>query len=251
MRAIFTFHSIDDKGSVISYRPQYFSLLLETLAARDIPVLDLGTLLRPETRKGVAITFDDGMRSVYMNALPVLRERGIPAHMFLSTDAIDSDKSWPRNAVDGYAFDMLSWNEIEALHEGGVLIESHTHTHPDMRLLTIAQMEEECERADDRIEGKIGRRPEYFAYPFGYHNRMARELARKMYKGSVTTELRKLGDAENSAALPRLDTYYLQSERCIRNIDSYSLHGYLALRNMLRNFRGSQCTASCNQGTSD
>jgi len=59
MRAIFTFHSIDDKDSVISYRPKYFSMLLEQLAARNIPVLDLGMLLKSGTRKGVAITFDD------------------------------------------------------------------------------------------------------------------------------------------------------------------------------------------------
>ncbi len=61
MHAILTFHSIDDKGSVISYSPGHFRLLLEVLARQQIPVLDLDTLLAPGTRKGVAITFDDGI----------------------------------------------------------------------------------------------------------------------------------------------------------------------------------------------
>lgn len=246
MRAIFTFHSIDDKGSVISCQPQYFSMLLEQLDARSIPVLDLGALLKPETRKGVAITFDDGMKSVYLNALPVIREHGVPAHIFLATNAVNNNKPWHAGADGGPVFDMLSWTELEKLREGGVFIESHTHTHPDMRALTAVQMADECDRADNIIEERLGRRPEYLAYPFGFHNRVAREFSRKRYKGTVTTELRYLGESEDNAALPRLDMYYLQSVRRIRSIDSLTLRGYLALRNLLRTVKGSQCVADCN-----
>lgn len=245
MRAIFTFHSVDDKGSVISCRPQYFSMLLETLIAGNIPVLDLSTLLRPETQKGVAITFDDGMRSVYQNALPVIREHGVPAHLFLATAAVEGNSPWPRNPVDGHTFDMLGWGEIEALRECGVLIESHTHLHPDMRTLTVAQMDEECGSADDMIESKLGRRPEYFAYPFGYHNKIVRDRVRQRYKGTVTTELRQLMVSEDTAALPRIDTYYLQSGLFLRHIDSTLLRAYLAFRNILRTVNGSQCIADC------
>jgi len=245
MRAIFTFHSVDDKGSVLSCRPRYFSRLLEALAARDVPVLNLGTLLKSGTLRGVAITFDDGMRSVCQNALPVIREYGVPAHMFLATDSVGNDRPCPRNAANGPVFDMLNWDELEMLHEYGVLIESHTHTHPDMRTLTAEQMAEECETADSLIEKRLGRRPEYFAYPFGYHNKKVRECIRNRYQGAVTTELRTLGRQENSAALPRIDTYYLQSAWRIRNIDSTPVWGYLAVRNILRTLKGSQCLADC------
>lgn len=245
MRAIFTFHSIDDKGSVISCLPRYFSMLLEELSARDIPVLNLGTLLKSGTRKGVAITFDDGMKSVYQNALPIIREHGIPAHLFLATDAVGDDKPWPRNAGNGPTYNMLSWNELEKLHEDGVLIESHTHTHPDMRVLTPGQMEEECEKADNIIEKRLERRPEYFAYPFGFHNKIVRDFVRQRYQGTVTTELRQLGVNEDNAALPRIDTYYLQSSMYIRHIDSLAMRGYLAFRNILRTLKGSQCVSGC------
>jgi len=185
------------------------------------------------------------MRSVYQNALPVIRERGIPAHLFLATDAVGSDRPWPRDAGDGPTFDMLSWDELEKLHEGGVFIESHTHTHPDMRALTAGKMEEECETADNIIERRLGRRAEYFAYPFGFHNKTARDFVRQRYKGTVTTELRQLGMNEDCAALPRIDTYYLQSSLYLRHIDSLAMRGYLSFRNIMRTLKGSQCVSGC------
>lgn len=245
MYAILTFHSIDDKGSVISYSPRHFALLLEVLARKNIPVLDLDTLLTPGTLHGVAITFDDGMRSVHRAALPVIRDHGVPAHLFLTTGAVDSATPWPRDAVDGHTFEMLNWDEIGELHAAGVAIECHTRTHPDMRTLSGAQMQEECEQADELIGAHTGRRPGYFAYPYGYHNRQVRDFARPRYRGTVTTELRPLGEHRDSAALPRLDAFYLQSEGLIRAIGSLRLASYLAARNVLRNIKGSQCRADC------
>ena len=245
MRAILTFHSIDDRGSVLSYSPGHFHMLLDSLAARNIPVLDLDTLLHPNTRQGVALTFDDGMKSVHQNALPAISEHGAAAHVFVATAAVEQDKPWPRQVAGIPPFEMLGWDEIERLHAAGIWIESHTHSHPDMRTITMAQMEDECGRADDTIERYLGRRPGYFAYPFGYHNLEVRNFARQRYRGTVTTELRRLGNTEDTAALPRLDTFYLQSGMSIKYIDSWLLAGYLGARNILRNIKGSQCRADC------
>ena len=246
MRAILTFHSIDDSGSVLAYRPRLFSTLLQQLGKLGIPVLDLDTLLAPATKHGIAITFDDGMQSVHRHALPALMEHNAPAHLFVATGAIGSETPWPLNPCDGHTFPMLSWEELEALQAGGVRIESHTHNHPDMRTLPVDRMEAECDQADSLIEQRLGRRPRYFAYPYGYHNRSVREFAGKRYTGTVTTELRSLGVNNDMAALPRLDSYYLQTHGMIRNLDTLRVRGYLALRNTMRNWRGSQCRSNCN-----
>jgi len=246
MRAILTFHSIDERDSVLSCSPRYLAVLLQALAERDIPVLDLATLLQPQTARGIALTFDDGMRSVLDNALPVLRDHDAPAHIFIATSAIGAAAGWPRDAAGIPAYDMLDWDGVSSLQAGGVMIEAHTHSHPDLRTLSGARMKEECDRADAEIEQRTGRRPCFFAYPFGYHNTAVREVARQRYVATVTTELRPLGMREDPAALPRLDSYYLRSDWRMRHLGSGRLRAWLALRNLLRTLKGSQCAADCN-----
>ena len=240
MRAILTFHSIDDSGSVISYKPDYFAGLLASLAKKQIPVYDLDTLLNSSQGPGVAITFDDGMRSVHEYALPVLKKYNAPAHLFLTTQAIENGTPWPVQPVDIPSFDMLTWDQLEELLQSGVFIDSHTHTHPDMRNITVSEMQDDCDTADDLITRRLGRKPEYFAYPYGFHNAAARDFVSKRYKGTVTVELRHLSSRESHATLPRLDSYYLQSNWAIQNIDTLIMTLYLKARSRMRALKGSQ-----------
>ena len=244
MRAILTFHSIDEQHSVISFPARTFENLLVTLVDKNIPIVDLDTLIKPDTRTGVTLTFDDGMQSVFTHALPLLREYQACAHVYVTTGAIGLDRRWPYDAEIRYP--MLSWDEVETLQRNNVYIENHTCSHPDMRNLNKEQILEECEKADAVIEKQTGRRPRHFAYPFGFHNNQVRELMRKRYMTSVTTELKPLPVSPDPAALPRLDSYYLRSNLAIKNIDTAIMKGYLALRNILRNIKGSQNRAGYN-----
>ncbi len=244
MRAILTFHSIDETGSIVSYTPAAFDKLLSTLLRKNIPILDLETVAKPETRTGVAITFDDGMQSVYKNALPILKQYNACAHVYVATSAVNNKELWPKNPVGIPSFKMLDWDEINELYKNNIYIENHTHTHPDMRTLTTEQIKEECETSDDIIKTHLGKAPEHFAYPFGYHNTGTRDFIRSRYKTAVTTELKPLGNRFDPAAVPRLDTYYLKSDWFINNIDSIIMQGYLAARNVLRNVKGSQNKAN-------
>lgn len=244
MKAILTFHSIDDSGSVLSYPPSLFSYLLQTLDRCNIPVVDMATILAPATSRGVVLTFDDGMYSVFSDALPVLKDHGACAHIFVTTNAVNSTREWPRQPSDVPGFKMLGWKELEDLHASGVMIEAHTESHPDMRKLSHSQLAEECQRADSEIESRLDRRPKYFAYPFGYHNIKAREFCRTQYDASVTTELRSLSNEEDLAALPRLDSYYLQTPRMIDHLEDFHTSVYLRMRWLLRTMRGSHCIAS-------
>ena len=244
MKAILTFHSIDNSGSVLSFRPDLFAHLLAALNRADIPIVDLGTLLEPDTDRGVSLTFDDGMYSVFGHALPILRDHGAPAHIFITTGAVDSENQWPKQTSGAPSFEMLDWSQIEELHGSGVRIDAHTRSHPDLRKLSSAEIIDECEHANDKIERQVGRRPKFFAYPFGYHNRNARDVCRTIYDASVTTELRQLSKQEDLGALPRLDSYYLGSRWLIDRIDRPQTSIYLRTRWLLRTIRGTHCTAS-------
>ena len=240
MKAIITFHSIDDSGSVLSYPTKAFASLLGALDKSGLPVLGLDDLLLPETDQGITITFDDGMRSLYKQALPVLRDHAKPAHLYLTTGSVGKNNRWPTQPEAAPGFDMLTWQEIEQLHAAGIFIDSHTHSHPDMRKLDEQAMQQECETADLLIEERLGRRPQYFAYPYGYKNESVCSFARHRYKATVTTELKTLGSDEDFATLPRLDSYYLQSAWMQNNLDSSLSGAYLSLRGWLRTLRGTQ-----------
>ena len=236
MRAILTFHSIDSSGSVISFDAPLFEALISYLKKKCIPICDLDTLLENEENEGVAITFDDGRRSIFQNAFPILRKYDVPSHLFLIT--VRGSVTLPNRPADSPHCEMLDWHEVEALSQAGVCVENHTHTHPDLRRVSEDQIAEECDQASAVITSRIGRRPKYFAYPFGYHNSMVRNITRDLFTGSFTTNLRMLGPREDPAALPRLDAYYLRANAAIRILDTRVMKFYLMLRKSLRAIRG-------------
>ncbi|MEB3165819.1 MAG: polysaccharide deacetylase family protein [Cyanobacteriota bacterium] len=239
MKAILTFHSIDDSGSVLSFPARALESLLAGLAGAQLPVVDLDTLLAPETQRGIALSFDDGMRSVHDQALPILRDHGVPAHLFLTTGAVGQDNRWPGQPPSAPAFEMLGWPEIEALSEAGMRFEAHTHTHPDLTAVGADQMAADCELADAIIASRLGRRPAYFAYPYGRLSAAASSYARCRYRASMTTVLGSIAGGEDLAALPRIDTYYLRSRWIHRRLDSPATQAWLELRAVLRRVRGS------------
>lgn len=238
MRAILTFHSIDDGGSVLSYPQHAFGRLLEALARSGLAVQDLDTLLGLEARSGVALTFDDGMRSVLTDALPVLQEHGAPAHLFLTTGAVGRDNRWPSQPASAPRFDMLSWDDVELLHAAGVRIEGHTVTHPNLCGLPDDAVLAECVEADMLIARRLGRAPRYFAYPYGAADARVRDLLRDRYRACLTTLLRPLRTVEDQAALARLDSYYLRHPWLFCDLRAWHVRSYLALRRWLRRLRG-------------
>ena len=145
MRAILTFHSIDKSGSVLSYAPRTFNMLLDAFDREGIPILELDKLLLPDTKCGVALTFDDGIRTVLTEALPILRSHSAEAHLFLTTGFVGMSEPRPGQARSTPAFETLRWAEIEALKGMGMHIEAHTASHPDLRQLSDAAVRAECE----------------------------------------------------------------------------------------------------------
>ncbi len=64
-----------------------------------------------------------------------------------------------------------------------------------------------------------------------------RAFARDRYAGSFTTDLRMLQREEDSAALPRLDAYYLRHALIFDDLRALHTSAFLAFRRALRTFR--------------
>jgi peptidoglycan/xylan/chitin deacetylase (PgdA/CDA1 family) len=238
MRAIITFHDISTAPGPLSYPAASLTKLIESLRQAGLPIVDLPTLLADTERSAVAFTFDDGMASVATAALPLLRDANVPAHLFLTTAAVGGYNRWPGQPNLPQYSEMLSWVQIEALHAAGVNIDGHTDTHPDLRELSDAAIDDEMAANDALIAARIGRKPAYFAYPYGYHDARVRRIAGRRYHGIVTTEFDRLRSASTLDRLPRLDSHYLRHPAIMRNLSSPHVGAYLVLRGLIRRLRG-------------
>lgn len=110
----------------------------------------------------VVLTFDDGFRDFYWDALPILQEYGFPSVVFLPTAFIDD----PQSKFKGRS--CLSWEEVRQLHKHGVDFGSHTVTHAALTALRLDQLRAEIELSKQRIELELGERINSFAYPYAF-----------------------------------------------------------------------------------
>lgn len=110
----------------------------------------------------VAITFDDGYRDFYTEAFPILQQHGFTATVFLPTNFIGSQR------LKFKGKECLSWEEVRELHRQGIVFGSHTVTHPKLRLLKRAELENEIRQSKEIIEDRIGASVQTFSFPFAF-----------------------------------------------------------------------------------
>ncbi|RZK61772.1 MAG: polysaccharide deacetylase family protein, partial [Hymenobacter sp.] len=147
--------------------------LAEALAALRQPAS------RCESRPAVALTFDDGYRSLHTQAQPILRQHGFAATLFLTTAAVGqpSYASLPEFAEFARsappADRPLTWDELRALAAAGWAIESHGCTHRPLDALPTGQLAAELRQSRAVIARQLGRAPSFYAFPYGRYDRHA------------------------------------------------------------------------------
>jgi peptidoglycan/xylan/chitin deacetylase (PgdA/CDA1 family) len=128
-------------------------------------------------KPAVAVSFDDGFRSVLTVAAPLLARCGFPATVFVTTRWLDEPDDAP--AVDT-GLELLTPDDVRALAEMGFEIGSHGHTHADLGRLSQSIVEAELVASADRLESLLGRRPRYLAWPYGSSSDESERIAREV-----------------------------------------------------------------------
>jgi peptidoglycan/xylan/chitin deacetylase (PgdA/CDA1 family) len=240
MRAIVMLHSVDDSGSVLSVSQAQLQSLVQAIRAGGHTIVPLEQLLRePGQARRVALSFDDGMRSLATHARPVLSALGAPATLFLTTGHVGKDNHWPSQPSDAPRLPMMSWDELRELKRAGWDIQAHTVHHPDLRTLDAAALETELREPIDTIERELGHVPTRFAYPYGYFDERVRVAAARHYSHAVSTRMATLDQAgePDAHALPRLDAYYFRSPALHARFGGRRFAAYLRARALLRRLR--------------
>ena len=230
MKAILTYHSVDASESVISVSANTFAAHMSWLASH-IAVVPLDQLMTTPAKNAVAITFDDGFQNFADVALPVLREHGLPATVFVATDYVGKTNGWAAGpAIDVPELPLMSWDTLEAIRNDGIIIGAHTKTHPDLRRLSTAQQQAEIAEAANVIADRLGERPMSFAYPFGEFDDISVRSVRDTYRYACTTELRPVEDADDRFMLPRIDAYYFRRGDMLEQFGTPAFRRFLWVR---------------------
>ena len=138
-------------------------------------LLDFLYYRRGLPRKSVMITVDDGYRSVYDIAYPILKRYDFKATMMIYTSFVGVSKQ------------AITWDQLRQLRAEGFAIGSHTIFHSDLTNLREGENEDAfAQRVFQELDGskrildqKIGQDTYILAYPFGYYDRRVMEMARR------------------------------------------------------------------------
>jgi peptidoglycan/xylan/chitin deacetylase (PgdA/CDA1 family) len=170
--------------------PALFEQQMEELKKKGIAVIPMQDFLawrRGEKAippKSAIITFDDGWKSQYEVAWPILKKYNYPVTLFIYTEGIR-----PGHFSGG---ESMSWEMLAEMRDAGADIQGHTATHSDLRRpydkvakkkLSPEEYEQwlnnEIAGSKQMIEQKLGVKVNCFAVPYGFHNDHIRDVVMK------------------------------------------------------------------------
>ncbi len=188
---ILQYHHVDvDTPTSTSTTPQQFLQHLKIIESEGFTVVPLMQLFTENTTKNlvdkksknmldkrVAITFDDGYRSVFTEAYPLLKSRQWPFTVFVNTAPIDKQSTI-----------HVSWDQLREMAAHGATIGNHTrnHNHLLQRLdgETLERWQDRVSAdiltAQTRIENELGQNERLLAYPYGEFDHELEELTKAL-----------------------------------------------------------------------
>lgn len=186
---VFTYHGVE---------PGLFAEQMAYLAANGYSTYNIDdflqflTLGRKPDKKGVLLTFDDGVETVWTKGAPILEKYAFQAVAFIVP-------TW----VGTRGF--LDWSQIADMHRSGLFdIQSHTMTHrPEVcgQGIDMVEIERELTRSKYAIAERLPNHTvEHLCYPQGAGSDTAVSISKKVgyktnfWSGRLDRSLNRAGD---------------------------------------------------------
>jgi len=206
---VLNFHRVEPMTGLEITRlsPARFARMMDMLEGTGLQVAKAGGELLPSGAQ-VALTFDDGFASVAAHALPVVRNHGWTATVFLIADAVGKADDWDVRLL-GRRRMMMSWPQAREWHQAGIAFGSHTSTHADLTALSSRALARELADSRSRIADELGCKVRYLAYPFGRHNARVRAAAEAAEYEAAFATGPTLTTGHDRFAIPRVSVHGL------------------------------------------
>jgi len=177
--ATFVYHRFgDDRFPSTNIKLAQFEAHLKYLKDNDYQVITLSEAIervkkRNRFPKTAVLTVDDGYKTFYKNAIPLLKKYGFTATLFVNTETVGGS-------------DYMDWNEIKEVEQAGIEIGNHSHSHAYFLNGNHNQFLEDLKTSEAQFEANLGEKPILFAYPYGEWNiEMAEHLKNEGYLGAA------------------------------------------------------------------
>ena len=116
------------------------------------------SLLNKKNEKKILLTIDDGFKSFYDNAWPILKEKKIPFILFVNTREIGT-------------YGYMSWSQInEIAKEKFVHIGNHSFSHEYLVDQQKKEIIYDINRSIADLKKNLGYNSPFFSYPFGEYS---------------------------------------------------------------------------------
>jgi peptidoglycan/xylan/chitin deacetylase (PgdA/CDA1 family) len=194
--AILLYHGVGPTNMKIDpgflrVRPGAFRAQLELLLAAGFELLTVAEFVeRADGREPppglVALSFDDGMDDNHSVVLPILRDHGLRATVYVATGLIGKPNPWMASSSEAR---MMTLDELRDLVAAGFEIGAHTVTHPDLSQLGYDECLHEMNESRLELERSLGIAVRTFAYPSCHYGPAAVAAARAAsFSAAVTCQ---------------------------------------------------------------
>jgi peptidoglycan/xylan/chitin deacetylase (PgdA/CDA1 family) len=173
---VLCYHALSpDWPAALSTTPERFEEQLRWLVGRGYRGATFEQVVTsPPAARTVAVTFDDGYRSVLELALPIMRRLGLPGSIYVPTNYAGQAGPMAWDGIDQWIggpheqeLHPLGWDELGTLAAEGWEVGSHTRSHPRLTQLGDADLADELEGSKAACERGMGRACRTIAYPYG------------------------------------------------------------------------------------
>lgn len=168
---VLMYHDIRDDGSADPFCVSTFNFREQMrILAREYCVVSFedavtrfanGDELPP---RSIVVTFDDGYRGLFDNALPILLDFDMSATVFIRCDVLET------GLVPGEAKaerNYMIWDEVTSASQAGVAIGAHTINHRSLARIPFEQAATEIDGSKKCIEEHLRKPIRLFSYPYG------------------------------------------------------------------------------------